>query len=167
VNKAWYVLRSKPHNEFLLYEQLKARHIDCYFPRIKVSPINPRSAKIRPYFPSYIFVNCDIDELGINTFQWMPHALGLVCFDGIPAAIPSNIIEGMKKNIGNIRAQKKKDQIKPGTPVTITEGPFQGYEGIFDSRLDSQDRVKILLELIDYRKIPVEMKQGQIKPKKG
>jgi len=169
VSGAWYVLRSKPHNEFLLYAQLKARNIECYFPRMKVTPINPRSAKIRPYFPSYLFVYCDIDEVGINTFKWMPHAQGLVSFEGMPAAVPPNIIDGMKKNIGNVHLQGKqhKNQIKPGTPIIVTDGPFQGYEGIFDSMLDENERVKVLLELIDQRKIPIQMDHGQIQTKKN
>ena len=28
-----------------------------------------------------------LDEVGISTFQWMPYALGLVCFDGVPARL--------------------------------------------------------------------------------
>ena len=163
----WYVLRSKPHKEFLLFAQLQSRNIESYFPRIEVTPTNPRSAKIRPYFPSYLFINCDIDQIGINTFKWMPHAQNLICFDGIPAALPQNIIDGMKKNIGNVYHQKKHNtkRIETGTPIIVTEGPFHGYEGIFDSCLDERERVKVLLELINNRKIPITMNLDQLKIK--
>ena len=168
MSRAWYVLRSKPHNEFALFAHLKAHQIDCYFPRIKVTPVNPRSAKERPYFSSYIFIHCDLLEVGINTFKWMPHAQGLVCFDGTPAIVPNNIIDGMKKNIGNIhiQGQRQRKHTKHGTPIMVTDGPFKGYEGIFDCMLDDHTRVKVLLDLVNHRKLPIKMDYGQIQTKR-
>ncbi|NIW46477.1 MAG: hypothetical protein GWN14_16725 [candidate division Zixibacteria bacterium] len=169
MSEAWYVLRSKPHKEFSLYAQLRAHEIECYFPRIKVKPVNPRSAKIKPYFPSYLFVKCDLDRLGSNTFKWMPYAQNIVSFDGEPAEIPPNIISGLKKKIGNVLAQDNKPSktIKSGTPVIITEGPFEGYQGIFDSTLDENARVKVLLELIDHKRMPVQIDASLIQARKG
>jgi hypothetical protein len=42
------------------------------------------------------------------------------------------------------------------------EGPFRGYEGIFDRNLDGSERVKVLLQLMSDRHVPVEMHMNQI-----
>ncbi len=164
----WYALRTKPQKERVLYQQVLVRKIECFFPRVQVNPVNPRSAKVRPYFPGYMFVNVDINEVGVSTFRWMPFAQGLVNFDGEPASIPDSLISAMKKRLGEI---KKKggllfDQLEPGTPLRVIDGPFQGYEAIFDTRLGGRERVRILLQMLNNRCVPVEMHVGQIAKKK-
>ena len=92
MTESWYALRSKPRKEEVLWKQLLARDIEVYFPRIRVHPVNPRSRKLRPYFPGYMFVQADLDEVGLSKFNWMPFAIGLVSFDGVPAVIPENLM---------------------------------------------------------------------------
>ncbi|MCH7662879.1 MAG: hypothetical protein IH859_03305 [Chloroflexi bacterium] len=163
----WYALRTKPHKERVLHQQVVSRKIECFFPRVKINPINPRSAKIRPYFPGYMFVNVDITVHGASSFQWMPYSLGLVCSDDEPGPIPDEIILALKKRITQIRDNGGLvfDQLHPGMQVRITGGPFRGYEAIFDTRLDGQKRVRVLLQLINHRQIPIEMQVGQIAKK--
>jgi len=164
----WYALRSKPHKEFLLHEQLLARELECFFPRINITPVNPRSRKVRAYFPGYIFVKTDLKEIGSNTFKWMPYAQYLVSFDGIPAIVPTPIIEQLRSLLTEINAQggQKTEKFTPGERVIVADGPFSGYEGIFDILLSGTDRAKILLELLSNRQLPVELNIDQIISKK-
>ena len=46
------------------------------------------------------------------------------------------------------------------------ECTFQGYEAIFDTRLDGQERVRVLLQMLNDRRVLVEMHVGQIAKKK-
>ncbi|MBW8011274.1 MAG: hypothetical protein FVQ83_08545 [Chloroflexi bacterium] len=160
----WYALRSKPRKERVLHQQLLSRKIECFFPRVKKNPVNPRAAKTRPYFPGYMFVNADITEHGISAFQWMPYSLGLVGFDEELAPIPDVIISALKKKMGEIMEKGGLifDQLNPGTQVRIIDGPFRGYDAIFDTRLDGQDRVRVLLQMVNHRQIPIKMKVGQL-----
>jgi transcription antitermination factor NusG len=114
-----------------------------------------------------MFVKADLDEIGLNTFKWMPYAQNLVCFDSIPSVVPTNIILGLKKNIGEIYEQGKAhpDRVEPGTRIQVTDGPFKGYTGVFDAHLDEHERVKILLDLIDHKQMPVKLNRGQIAPR--
>ncbi|MBN2044006.1 MAG: hypothetical protein JW757_03215 [Anaerolineales bacterium] len=165
----WYALRSKPHKEFLLYEQLLAREVECFFPRLKVNPVNPRSKKVRPYFPGYLFVSADLEETGSNTFKWMPYAQHLVCFDGIPAIVPTPVIQHIKSMLEKINAQAGQPntaQFSPGDEVLVAGGPFRGYQGIFDTQISGSERVKVLLKLISERQMPVEIDADQIIKKK-
>jgi transcription antitermination factor NusG len=163
----WYALRSKPRKEEVLWQQLLARDVEVFFPRIRVHPVNPRSRKLRPYFPGYMFVYIDIEESGLSKFNWMPHAIGLVSFDGEPATVPENLIHMVSKRVEEIAAAGGEfyDGLKSGDPVRISSGPFAGYEAIFDTRLPGSERVRVLIQMLSDRNIPVELKSGQVERK--
>ena len=61
----WYVMRSKPNKESLLWEQLSLQNIECYYPRLRVKPANPRARKLRAYFPGYLFVHVDLERINL------------------------------------------------------------------------------------------------------
>ncbi|NDJ76746.1 MAG: hypothetical protein GYB65_10850 [Chloroflexi bacterium] len=147
---AWYVLHSKPHKEPSLNEYLQSLDIETYYPTLTVNPVNPRARKIRPYFPRYLFVNVDLDEVGISTLRWASGATGLVMFGGEPATVPDHVIREMKQRVAQIRAEEKQflDGLQPGDPVRIVDGPFAGYEAIFDVRLSGNQRVQVLLDML-------------------
>jgi transcription antitermination factor NusG len=164
----WYALRSKPRKEDVLWKQLLAQEIGVFYPRIRVHPVNPRARKLRPYFPGYMFVQVDLDDVGLSTFKWMPHAIGLVSFDGEPATVPDNLIHAIRKRVDEIAEVGGEfyDGLKPGDPVRISSGLFAGYEAIFDSRLPGSERVRVLVQMLSDRSVPVELKAGQVERKK-
>lgn len=146
----WYALRVKPHKETSVYGLLRAKKIDAFYPCVQVTPVNPRSARQRPYFPGYIFVQVDLQDTGINTFSWLPGTRGLVNFGGDPAVIPPNLITELKQRMATINANGGLyyEDLKEGDRVRITDGPFAGYEAIFDMRLSGKDRVQVLLAFL-------------------
>jgi transcription antitermination factor NusG len=165
--ESWYALRSKPRKEEVLWQQLVAREVEVFFPRIRVHPVNPRSRKLRPYFPGYMFVRVDLEEVGLSKFNWMPHAIGLVSFDGIPATVPDNLIHAVRKRVEEIAEVGGEfyDGLQAGDPVRISSGPFSGYEAIFDTRLPGTERVRVLIQMLSDRNIPGELKAGQVERK--
>jgi len=53
--------------------------------------------------------------------------------------------------------------LKAGDPIRIQDGPFRGYEAIFDARLPGTERVRVLLEFLgNQRKVAVELSASQI-----
>ena len=166
--ESWYALRSKPRKEEVLWRQLRARDIEVFFPRIRVHPVNPRSRKLRPYFPGYMFVHVDLDEVGLSKFNWMPFAIGLVSFDGEPAVVPENLVHEVRKRVEEIADAGGEffDGLQPGDSVRISGGPFAGYEAIFDMRLPGSERVRVLIQMLTDRNMPVELKAGQVERKK-
>ncbi len=162
----WYALRSKPRKEDVVWRQTINQGYDVYYPRLKVQPVNPRSRKLVPYFPGYMFVNIDIESIGISSFQWMPHAIGLVTFGDEPAIVPENLIYTIKHRVNEIVAAGGElfHGLNKGDTVFIEDGPFAGYEAIFDTRIPGTERVRVLLQLLnDKRLVPVELKAGQIR----
>jgi transcription antitermination factor NusG len=165
----WYALRSKPRKEDVVWRQVVNQGYEAFYPRLRVQPVNPRSRKLRPYFPGYLFVKVDLEEAGLSIFQWMPHAIGLVSFGGEPASVPPNLIGEIRKRVSEINAAGGEvfDGLKAGQVVRISEGPFKGYDAIFDARLPGTERVRVLLELLgNQRQVPVELRAGYIERKK-
>ncbi len=164
----WYTLRTKPRKEDVVYRQVVNQGIDVYYPRIRVQPVNPRARKIKPYFPGYMFVHVDIEEMGMSYFQWMPHAVGLVCFGEEPAIVPEHLIVAIQKRVKDIvdAGGEFFVGLQPGEEVWIQEGPFAGYEAIFDTRIPGSERVRVLLKLLgDQRQVPLEIKAGLLRRK--
>jgi len=164
----WYVLRSKPHKEEFLWEQLLARRIETYYPQIRVQPVNPRSRKVRPYFPGYLFVQVDLEQETFSNLQYMPGASGLVTFDGQPPTVPDNLIQAIRYRVDQINAAGGEvlDGLQPGDEVTVLAGPFEGYEAIFDTSLSGNERVRVLLKMLGDREVPLDLPTGQVKRKK-
>ncbi|MEN6392519.1 MAG: transcription termination/antitermination NusG family protein, partial [Anaerolineaceae bacterium] len=161
----WYALRSKPRKEDVVWRQTINQGYEVFYPRLKVKPVNPRSRKLVPYFPGYLFVKVDIDLIGISTFQWMPYTIGLVTFGDEPAIVPESLIYAIKHRVSEIIAAGGElfDGLNKGDIVYIEDGPFSGYEAIFDARIPGTERVRVLLQFLnDKRQVPVELKAGQI-----
>jgi transcriptional antiterminator RfaH len=164
----WYVLRSKPNKELILWRELLARGFECFYPQLHVRPANPRSRKIRPYFPGYLFLQTDIEQVGISTFQWMPFCSGLVSFDGVLATVPDHLIQAIRRHVDEINAKGAEFIVglKRGDVVTIHAGPFAGYEAIFDTRVSGAERVRVLLKLLNVRQVQIELPARQVESKK-
>ena len=168
----WYAIRSKPNKENFLARQLESSGINVFFPYIRVVPVNPRSRKIRPYFPNYLFVHVDLEMVQASTLHWMPGASGIVSFDGEPASVPDFLIVAVRKQVDLLNASSHNPvaDLQTGDAVTIQDGPFAGYDAIFDTRLSGQDRVRVLLNLLQKRQMPLELMGRQIrraKPRAG
>ncbi len=160
----WYVIQSKPQKENLLYEQLCLREIEAYYPRLRVKPVNPRSKRIRPYFPGYLFVHVDLEKIGLSGLQWMPGTSKLVTYGGEPAFMSDIIIQTIRRKVDEVNSTSggTSQYLKSGDIVLIHSGPFVGYHAIFDVRLPGYERVRVLLQLLQDRQVRVDLSEGQI-----
>jgi len=167
----WYALHAKPHKERQVAEQLRQRGLQVFLPLVRVNPVNPRSARIRPYFPCYLFARADIQAVGLGALQWVPGLRRLVEFDSQPAVVPDSFVVALQRRLGQIQAAGglALDGLGRGDAVQIVAGPFAGYEAIFDSRLPGSEPVRVLLQFIAAsqgrgarRSVPVELNAGSI-----
>jgi transcription antitermination factor NusG len=140
-----------------------------FFPTIPVNPVNPRAAKIRPYFPGYMFVHANLAEVGPSTFHWMPFSQGLVCVGGDAVPVPENIINALHRRVEEIwdAGGLTFDGLQKGEAVFIRECVFEGYRAIFDVRLPGSERVRVLLEMLNSRYVPVEVNVGMLERVNG
>jgi transcriptional antiterminator RfaH len=160
----WYALRSKSRKEDVVWRQLREQGVEVFYPRLRVHTVNPRARQVRPYFPGYLFVQADLEATGLSFFQWLPHAVGLVTFGGEPSAVPENLIHTLRQRVEEIAAAGGQvfDGLEAGERVRIHHGPFEGYEAIFDARIPGTERVRVLLQFLNARNVPVEIGVGSI-----
>ncbi len=146
----WYVIQSKPRKENQVSAYLASQGIEVFYPAVRIKPVNPRSSTIRPLFPRYLFVQANLDEVGVSALQWVPGAIGLVEFDGYTAPVQDTVIRAIRKRVEEISAAggPTLDGLKQGDPVRIAAGPLKGYEAIFDLRLSGSERVQVLLQML-------------------
>ena len=164
----WYVLHSHPRREEALYQHVLSQGFDCYYPIIKVHPVNPRSRKTQPYFPGYIFVHVDLKSIGDSVFKWMPYSTGLVTFGGEPATIHDAIVDTISLFVAKINSNEFSavNGLKSGDKVEIHSGLFKGYDAIFDMQISGSQRVRILLKMLTQdRIVPIVLPANQIKSK--
>lgn len=164
---SWYVIHSKPRKENQVNAYLRTQGFETFYPTLHVQPVNPRASKIRPYFPRYLFVHADLDEVGVSALQWVPGAIGLVSFDGQPVPVPEYVVHELKRRVAEIRAAGGLvfDGLQPGDAVRITQGPFAGYEAVFDMRLSGSERVQVLLQMLG-RLVKVQVNAGAIEKRR-
>jgi len=163
----WYVLRSKPNREEFLEGQLFARGIETYYPRLKAHPVNPRARKFKPYFPGYIFVRVDLEKTLASNLERIPGTANLVTFGGETPVIPGYLMDAIRFKVDKVNATGDLSElvIKPGATVRIERGPFEGYEGIVDVRIPGKERVRILLNFLQNRKLAVELPANYVEIK--
>jgi transcription antitermination factor NusG len=168
MTKSWYAIHSHPNKEELLYQQIVTRGYEVFYPRMRVHPVNPRARKIKAYFPGYLFINVDLTASGLSVFQWMPFSTGLVRFGGEPSIVPDNLISAVRQRVGEIAEAGGElfDGLEQGDPVVIHSGPFAGYEAIFDLRISGNERVRVLLKMLNDRDLPIELDSEQIEKKR-
>lgn len=156
---SWYVLRSKPQKEESLSRQLQSRGLQVFYPSLHVKPLNPRSRTARPFFPGYLFVRINMEQVGFSELHWIPFSLGLLTFDGAPAPVSESVIKGIRSHLERVNAAGGEllHDLKQGDLVEIKSGPFVGYQAIFDMRLPGNDRVRILLKLLQGRAAKMEV----------
>src|SRR5690606_21249936 len=159
----WYTLHTHPHKESQVVQYLQSNNIVTFYPTLKVKPVNPRSSRVRGFFPRYLFVQADLDEVGLNGLQWIPGAVGLVSFGGEPAVVPDAFIHELKRRIDRIEQSGglHLDGLKQGDQVKIVRGPFANYEAIFDAHLPAEARVLVLLHWLG-REVKVKVNANAV-----
>lgn len=168
----WYVLHTKPHKERQVLYYLRQRSVESYLPLLHVQPVNPRAARERAFFPGYMFARFDLDAAEWTSLQWTPGLNRILEVGGQPATLSDRTIGELKKRVADIWAAGGLlfDGLQQGDPVRIVNGPFAGYEAVFDTRLAGTERVRVLLEWLQRhphhrepaRMIPVEINASSI-----
>ena len=146
----WYAVQTKPHKEFMVRDALaRLDHVQPFLPILRVNPVNPRSRKVRPFFPGYLFLEADLDQVGISAVQWTPGVTRILGTDGEPCPIPLHVIQEIRSRVHAVQEDEAHGgRFRHGDLVRITAGAFEGFEGMFDTRLGGKTRARILVEFL-------------------
>jgi transcriptional antiterminator RfaH len=97
-----------------------------------------------------MFLHIDLGNADADAILWLPGAIGLVDFDGVPPRVPDTLIRSIQARIEAIERAGGLtfEGLRRGDPVRILSGPLAGYDAIFDVRLSGSDRIRVLLEML-------------------
>ncbi len=145
--ESWHVLFTKPQREYQVSEILTEKGIETYVPTV-LKRVRGRTVE-RPFFPRYIFIRVDFDEIGLSEVQWTPGLTRIVGFSDKPAVVPELIITRLKEQLQELNEKGAFSPFRPGDRVRIKAGPLRDFEAVFDTHLSSEDRVRILVTVLD------------------
>jgi transcriptional antiterminator RfaH len=142
----WYVLNTKPQSEARVARALMTRGFEIFLPLLSSQP----TEHLQPLFPSYLFVNCDLEIVSVGSLEWIPGLRRIVTFTGRPAVVPDDAIALIRSQIQTIEALGglPTHNFKPGDTVIIDEGPLAGLRGIFQGPIGPAERVHILIRFL-------------------
>ncbi len=148
--RKWYVLRTKPQKERLVASQLRQRDLDVYFPTYRRPENGRRSTRESAFFPGYVFVHVNLDQIGSSALSWIPGLHGLVKFGPRPAVIAEHLMANLRARLVVVQRAGGRAfaSMEKGDVVRVTRGPFSGYDALFDARLQGHKRVRVLLALL-------------------
>jgi transcriptional antiterminator RfaH len=155
----WYALNSKPRCEKYVQAGLAARGIESYLPLWRVQQPRGQPAMARPFFPSYLFARVDLETKGLSSLIYIPGLRRVVFCGDRPAVVDQAVIDRIRERLAEMEASPADAVGEPlahGDRVAITGGPFEGFEAVFDRRLSSSQRVRVLIDFLE-RQVPCEI----------
>ena len=96
-------------------------------------------------------------QAGDVEVKYLAGVTGLVSAGADPIVVPELIITEIRSRGVNDVVEIREVPFDSGQPVRVVEGPFRGFEAIFERYLSSSERVAILLEAVQTQGIRVVM----------
>ena len=143
----WFVVRTKARQELRAVHHLEEQSFKVYCPQVpKYNGLKEGVGK-QVLFPGYCFVQSS--ELSIASIRSTPGVIGLVSFslEGKPATLAPAALKAI--HLVEACHCEKVSGLKSGGAVSLIEGPFKGFKGLYSKR--SKDRVEVLLTLLGHQ----------------
>ena len=151
---SWYVIHTKPRQEFRAQENLQNQGFEVYLPTISREVIRSKSlaAKPEPLFARYLFIQ--LDQVHSN---WFPirstrgvHQILRFGMNTEPVKVPNELLDLIKEQANNF-GQVTKKIFESNETVMIQEGPMKGLTGSFQAiqqQANGEIRAMVLIELL-------------------
>ena len=164
----WYLVRTKPRKERWVCDQLGGRVDEVFLPMLRTwrRQRGKMAEACGPLFPCYLFARFD---LGLKYFEvkYMAGVHGLVSAGSEPLAVPNQIVDEIKARGSGGIVEIVPRPLSRGQAVTVTQGPFQGLEAVFERYLAGTARVAVLLETIAQRGVRVLLPADHVAQNNG
>lgn len=164
----WYCFSALPKKEHIAAELLRREAaIESFCPRI----VYPKRTKrgtvkfVEPLFPGYLFVRTDLRET-YRRIRAVAGVRNVVAFGGYVPVVPQAFIDDLRARMTteNLR-ELQPPHLQPGQRVVITDGPFKDWAAIVSGKVDSRQRVALLLDFLG-RQMEIKVEQSLILPEK-
>lgn len=129
----------------------KEAQLEAFAPRISFYKETRAGRKrfVEAVFPGYVFARCSLKE-HLRFVLSMRGVSGVVRYGNRVPSLPDSLIEALKsrfRKCGGVLALRQ-DNFRQGDPVNLIDGPFKGFDAIFEHYLPSENRVQILVAIL-------------------
>lgn len=149
----WFIVNSKPKQEFDAEKHLRTLDIDVYLPvyNKKIKKNRVKVDRVTPLFSGYLFARFDIDA-GYQKVRYTRGVKGLLGGNECLWTIADEKIQDIRsrENNGLVMLRRRESSFRQGDRILIDEGDFEGWEGIFQEELPDRERAIILLTNVQF-----------------
>jgi transcription termination/antitermination protein NusG len=155
----WYAIWTRSHSEQLVADQLVAKGLQVFLPKISVWSRRGgvRHAIRVPMFSGYVFLNESVDK---NTYLEVIKARGVVRILGdrwdALSPISDGEIEGLQTLVNSGVAITPHSYLREGQRVRITGGPLKGVDGILVENKSEKGLLVLSVDLLQ-RSVAVQI----------
>jgi transcription antitermination factor NusG len=149
----WYCIHTKPLKEAHVAAHCGAPlGLETYYPRLRGYRTIRRVRRlvVGPLFPRYLFCRFD-PGVSFRAVRYAPDVLDIVHVGAVPAIVEDGLIAGLRQWAGDALDETTvRPTLRTGAPVEIIDGPLRGLTAIIAHAEDGEERVAILLTLLQH-----------------
>lgn len=140
----WYAVYTKSRNEKKVAEGLLKEGIEAYTPLVKQKKkwADRKKTIETPLMPSYVFVK--IEEKDRHKVFDVPGIVRFVYWLKQPVVIREDEMEALKASLKDPVYQFSVEELNPGMPYEITEGPLTGQSGVITHISNTKLQIMII-----------------------
>lgn len=156
----WYLLHCKARQEARAKQHIENQGYKTCLPTIKIKKTVRGKRQIidEVLFPSYLFIEVDMESGNFNSIRSTRGVNNFVRFGGVPSKIPPKIVQHLQEL--ERPSGKVEEAYQPGMSVEIVAGPFTGLEAVF-SMSKGEDRCLVLLEMMGKQQL-LEIEEAKL-----
>lgn len=176
-NMKWYVLRAISGKENKVKEYIESALVTSTLFKEYVSQVliptekvvslrgGKRVIKERNLLPGYVLVECNLTDECYPLLRNIPNVLGFLS-DGKASTKPAPVPQAeINKIIGNVEESEADIALDEtylvGEHVKVTDGPFNGFEGVVNEVVADKRKLKVVVTIFD-RQTPLELGFDQV-----
>src|ERR1700683_4231969 len=146
----WYLVRTKTGKERWVRDQMASVVPEVFLPMLKArAPRWGRMAvSIAPLFPCYVFARFDLERQYFDV-KYMAGVRAIVSAGADPIAVRAAIVSEIRRRGVDDVIEIPDKPFDTGERVVVVDGPFRGFEAIFQRYLAGAARVAILLRRVE------------------
>lgn len=172
VPKRWFLLRTHPNKEFVVFDGIDRRGFSAYVPTFQVNQPTGRMRSngqrltrvaTRPVFPGIVFVP-DF-EANLEALRKVDGVINFLKFGAVPASMSTRLMADVRRFAAfmNLPAKERKAwEPSVGGLVMVNVANSGWVEGRID-RLDANGRLRVLIAAMQ-REIAVTVTGDQVEP---
>lgn len=170
--RQWYAIHTYSGYEEKVAESIRQRAesldmkdkiFQVLVPKEKMIEIKNGKRKVveKRIFQGYVLVEMKLSEDAWYIVRNTPNVTGFVGTGSEPTPVEEEEMEKIMKRMGRAEPKHKIDY-RVGEVVSITDGPFKGFDGAINEVDDQKGKLKVLVNMFG-RETPVELDSLQVK----